>query len=204
MSPDLRRIYRRLRYGDSIVVVSGLPRSGTSMAMKMLEAGGMSLVTDGIRTANEDNPKGYFEFEPVKELDKQKDKSWLGQARGKVIKIISFLLKDLPSTNNYKILFINRNLYEVVASQNKMLVRRGESTDMNDARALEVFEEHLSRVRSLLEHRSDFEVLEIHYTKVLENPLEQARRIDRFLDGRLDTEKMAGAVDESLYRNRRP
>ena len=121
-------LYRRVRYGPPIVVVSGLPRSGTSMAMKMLEAGGLSVVTDGLRAADEDNPKGYYEDERVKDLHQAADKAWLRDARGKVVKIISFLLKSLPAENNYQVLFMHRNLREIVSSQNKMLVRRGERT----------------------------------------------------------------------------
>src|SRR5919108_966564 len=104
MSVDLQQVYRRLRYGKPIVVVSGLPRSGTSMAMKMLEAGGLAVVTDGLRAADEDNPKGYYEDERVKDLYEASDKRWLREARGRVVKIISFLLKSLPSDNNYKVL----------------------------------------------------------------------------------------------------
>ena len=99
-------LYRRLRYGRPIVVVSGLPRSGTSMAMKMLEAGGLPVVTDGLRAADEDNPKGYYEDERVKDLHQAADKGWLRNARGRVVKIISFLLKSLPADNNYQVVFM--------------------------------------------------------------------------------------------------
>src|SRR5687768_8758894 len=130
MIPLMQRIYRRLRYGKPIVVVSGLPRSGTSMAMKMLEAGGLSVVTDGLRTPDEDNPKGYYEDERVKRLHKEPDKTWLHEARGKVVKIISFLLKSLPPDHNYKVVLMQRNLREIVASQNKMLARLGKPNDL--------------------------------------------------------------------------
>src|SRR5438128_3864516 len=130
-------VYRRVRYGRPIVVVSGLPRSGTSMAMKMLEAGGLRVVTDGQRTADEDNPKGYYEDERVKDLHREGDKTWLRDARGDVVKIISFLLKSLPADNNYKVLFMHRNLREIVASQNKMLARRGEKNETPDDRAVQ-------------------------------------------------------------------
>ncbi len=121
----LEGLYRRLRFGKPIVVVSGLPRSGTSMTMKMLEAGGVPIVTDGKRTADESNPKGYFEFEPVMRLHEDPDKRWLVEARGKAVKIISFLLASLPETHNYKVIFMHRDLYEVMASQSKMLEQRG-------------------------------------------------------------------------------
>lgn len=100
-----------------------MPRSGTSMMMKMLEAGGMKILTDSQRTADEDNPKGYYEFELVKLI--QRDKSWLPRAKGKVVKIISELLKNLPPDYQYKAIFMRRNLAEILAFQRQMLIRRG-------------------------------------------------------------------------------
>ncbi len=139
MSDRFPGLVRRLRYGPPIVVVSGLPRSGTSMAMKMLEAGGLAIVTDNVRAADDDNPRGYYEDERVKDLARDANREWLRDARGKAIKIISFLLKDLPPDNNYKVLFMERDLGEVLASQQKMLDHRGEDSateDAADARAL--------------------------------------------------------------------
>ncbi len=200
----LRSLYRRARFGAPIVVVSGLPRSGTSMLMKMLEAGGVPLVMDGIRTADEDNPKGYFEDERVKKLGQETDKTWLSGARGKGIKIISYLLKDLPPTHNYKVVFVLRNLTEVLASQSKMLEHRGEGSGADDERMLELFKDHLWKVRYLVKHQPHFEVLELQYRDVIDNPSEQAARINTFLGGRLDVEAMTRAVDRALYRNRAP
>src|SRR4026207_1213461 len=117
---------RRRKYGEPIVIVSGLPRSGTSMMMKMLEAGGLTVMTDAIRQADIDNPRAYCECERVKNLEKETDKSYVREARGKVLKVISFLLKDLPDDNYYRVIFMRRHLDEVIASQNKMLDRRGE------------------------------------------------------------------------------
>src|SRR5262245_30589474 len=108
---------------DVVTIVSGLPRSGTSMMMKMLEAGGLDPVTDNIRTADEDNPKGYYELEKVMEL--KNDKSWVPDAKGKVIKVISALLQDLPGDHAYRVVFMQRNMHEVLASQRQMLIRRG-------------------------------------------------------------------------------
>jgi hypothetical protein len=173
------------------------------MTMKMLQAGGLSLITDDIRTADEDNPRGYFEIERVKDLAKENDKSYLEEARGKAIKIISYLLKDLPKTNNYKILFMHRNLHEVLASQAKMLDRRGESSDASDERMLELYEDHLWKVKYLLEHNAHLHHLDIRYTEVLDRPLEQAERIRGFVGLALNVEKMAAVVDAQLYRNRR-
>ena len=194
-------LYRRVRYGRSIVVVSGLPRSGTSMAMKMLEAGGLPVVTDGLRSADEDNPKGYYEDERVKDLHQPGDKAWLRDARGKVVKIISFLLKSLPAENNYQVLFMHRNLREIVASQNKMLLRRGESNDTPDERAVALLDEQVRDARFFL-RRPQFQVLELNYGDILQGARPQAQRIAEFLDRPLDVEKMVQVVDVQLYRNR--
>ena len=157
------------------MVVSGLPRSGTSMAMKMLEAGGLPVVSDGLRRADEDNPRGYYEDERVKDLHQEGDKTWLRDARGKVVKIISFLLKSLPADNNYQVLFMHRNLREIVASQNKMLARRGERNDTPDERAVQLLDEQVRDARFFL-RRPQFEVLELTYADVLNGPRPQAQR----------------------------
>lgn len=192
-----------MRYGEPVIVVSGLPRSGTSMTMQMLAAAGVDVVTDGVRQAGEDNPKGYYEDERVKELHKEdQDRSWLRDARGKAVKIISFLLKDLPETNNYKVIFMRRDLPEVLTSQQKMLERRGELHEIEDEKMLEIWKDHLWRVGYLMKHADHLDCLEIAYKEVVANPLEQARRIKEFLDLPLDPEQMAAAVDEKLYRNR--
>ncbi|MCG6927702.1 MAG: sulfotransferase [Acidobacteria bacterium] len=202
MPSPLQRLYRRLRYGEPLVVVSGLPRSGTSMLMKMLEAGGVPIVTDGLRTADEDNPKGYYEVERVKDLAQETDRAWLAEARGKGIKVISFLLKSLPPDLNYRVIFVRRDIEEVLASQKKMLARRGEADDTPPERMREHFADDLWRARYQLTHRPWFELLEVHYGALLEQPLEGARQIDGFLGGGLDTEAMAAVVDPQLYRNR--
>jgi len=188
--------------GDPIIVVSGLPRSGTSMAMKMLEAGGVELAVDGIRTADEDNPKGYYELERVKDLDKPGDKSWLRETRGKGVKIISFLLKDLPRENRYKVLFMTRHLDEVLASQTKMLDRRGEDTETQDDRMRDLYENHLLQVKGMLSRKENFEALYIHYSDVLADGRPHAEKIAAFLGGGLDVDAMAAVVDQALYRNR--
>jgi hypothetical protein len=186
-----------------VVIVSGLPRSGTSMAMKMLEAGGMELVVDNIRTADEDNPKGYYEDERVKDLAETEEKAWLGEARGKVIKVVSSLLNYLPSTYAYKVVFMRRNLHEVLASQTKMLDRRNEASHTEDDDLLAMYESHLEKVQFQLRFRPNFEALYVDYANVVAEPAREAQRIAEFVGGNLDAERMAGAVDGSLYRNRR-
>ncbi len=173
------------------------------MAMQMLAAAGIEIVTDGVREAGEDNPKGYYEDERVKDLhDEAHDRGWLKGSRGKAVKIVSFFLKDLPTSNNYKVLFMRRELPEVLQSQQKMLERRGEPDDTEDSRMFEIWQDHLWRVNYLLKHAEHIEALELIYRDVVEDPLSQARRIGDFVGGGLDVAKMAAVVDGKLYRNR--
>ena len=195
--------YYRLRYGQPVVVVSGLPRSGTSMLMQMLEKGGMPIVTDKTRAPDEDNPRGYHEFERIKELDTTRNKSWLQNYRGQVIKTISFLLQDLPLDLNYQVLFMRRNIDEVLRSQSKMLERNGTAgTVVSDEKMRLNYELHLKKVYYRLGRTPNFQVLYLDYPAIIEDPLREARRISAFLGRHLDVEAMAGAVDAGLYRNR--
>jgi sulfotransferase family protein len=203
MSP-LGDVIRRLRYGKPIAIVSGLPRSGTSMAMKMLEAGGMPVLVDGLRKPDVSNPNGYYEFEPVKGLDKGGDVQWLADARGRAVKIISFLLTYLPETYEYRVIFMRRDLHEAVASQNTMLAHRGESLDgADDERMCRLYEGHLEKVERFLASRPCFSTLAIAYEDVVQNPSLAAHRMNEFLGGTLDVVKMAAVADPALYRNRR-
>jgi Sulfotransferase family len=188
--------------GRPVIVVSGLPRSGTSMAMQMLAAAHIPVVSDGVREPGEDNPRGYFEDERVKALYKDgQDRSWLVEARGKAIKIISFLLSYLPDSNRYKIIFMRRELPEVIASQRKMLERREEPTQ-DDERLFELWESHLAGVEELMSSAPNIEFIDVAYKDVVDNAAAQAHRIRDFLEMDLDVEKMAAAVDRKLYRNR--
>lgn len=202
MTSILKRIAQRVRYGRPVIIVSGLPRSGTSMAMKMLEAGGMELVVDNVRSADEDNPKGYYEDERVKDLADTDDKYWVGEARGKVIKVVSSLLNYLPASNAYKVVFMRRNLHEVLASQTKMLDRRSEESHTEDQDLMTMYEAHLDKVEFQLRFRSNFEALYVNYADVVAEPAREARRIAAFVGGNLDVDRMVSAVDGSLYRNR--
>ena len=184
-----------------ITVVSGLPRSGTSMLMKMLAGGGIEPITDGERRADDDNPGGYYEFEKVKQLER--DASWLRQAGGKSLKVISQLLDKLPTDRRYKVVFALRDMQEILASQRAMLKRRGRAEDVvNDGEIAAVFERHLAEVRDWIEDQDHMEVLYVDYAAVLADPLHQSRRIAEFLGGELDARQMAGVVDERLYRQR--
>ena len=192
---------RRLLHGAPVIVVSGLPRSGTSMLMQMLAAGGLALLTDARRAADEDNPQGYFEFEQVRHLSRD-DGRWLRDARGKAVKVISTLLRDLPASNNYKVILMRRDLSEVLASQARMLTRRGAVHDIDQARMRRLFEDDLWRATYLLKHASHFDYLEVDYTQVIEDPKAQAARIADFVAAGLNIDEMAGVVDSALYRNR--
>jgi hypothetical protein len=194
--------FRRLQRGRPIVVVSGLPRSGTSMAMRMLEAGGLPLLTDGVRTPDDSNPNGYYEYEPVKDLDKPGGHAWLRDARGKGVKIISLLLTHLPEAYDYQVIFMQRALDEVLASQDKMLDARGEQKGAADDRMRALYTEHLARVERFLAQRTCFSTLRLPYTAVLTDPAAEAARVNAFLGGRLNQSRMAAVADTGLYRNR--
>lgn len=186
---------------ETIVLVSGLPRSGTSMMMTMLEAGGLTPLVDHIRTADEDNPKGYYEFERVKQIET--DQAWLEEAKGKVVKMIAALLKHLPDRYQYKVIFIRRNMDEILASQKQMLIRRGEPTDtISDEKMAALFERHVEQVTAWLAEQPNFETLYVHYTDVVQNPIQNARQINAFLGGALDEQAMTAAVDPNLYRQK--
>jgi hypothetical protein len=202
MLGSLKRMFRK-DPGDPIVVVSGLPRSGTSMLMRMLDEGGMQIMTDSERVADIDNPKGYFEYERVKDLEKETDKSYVREGRGKVLKVISFLIKDLPDDNDYRVIFMRRDLDEVIASQNKMIQRLGtdDSTAAEEAMK-EAYRNDIVRTRLLCKKRPNFELIEISYKSTVEDSEATARSVNAFVGGHLDEAAMRAAVDGSLYRNR--
>jgi hypothetical protein len=198
----LKRLTRKHGLKDAIVVVSGLPRCGTSMMMQMLEAGGMEIITDNIRKADEDNPRGYYEFEKVKKI--KEDTSWLDSCYGKVFKMVSALLYHLPEGRKYKVIFMKRNIQEMLESQNVMLARMGKKTDdVNDKHMAENLDQHLRKVGDWLAKQGHIDVIYIHYSKVVKNPIENAKAVSRFLKGVPDVDKMAKAVKKSLYRQRR-
>jgi hypothetical protein len=203
MRTILHQRWQHLRFGRPVVVVSGVPRSGTSMAMKMLEAGGLELVIDHERAADEDNPKGYYEDERVKNLEKSTDRSWIRQARGKGIKVISRLVRSLPLDTRYRVILMRRDLDEVLASQRKMLERLGEQDGADDGRMRDLLEKDLWQATWFMKHhRGNFDWIDVHYHQVLADPEAHARRIAGLVGG-LDVRKMAEMVDPELYRNRR-
>jgi len=173
------------------------------MAMKMLDAGGFNVIQDGIRRADEDNPKGYYEDERVKDLAQMEDTSWFRDLRGRVIKVVSSLLQYLPDENFYKVVFVRRDLHEVLASQQKMLDRREEDNETEDEAMLKMYQQHLEKVEFQLRFRKHFDVLYLNYRDVLSDPMREAERLSGFFGGRLDVDAMAAVVDPDLYRNRR-
>lgn len=186
---------------NEVIIVSGLPRSGTSMLMNMLHAGGVEIVTDNIRQADHDNPKGYYEYEKIKHL--QKDASWIHQMRGKAIKVISFLLYSLPVSLRYKVIFMEREMQEILASQKKMLERSGQPSDTATDKALaEKFSTHLDKVTAWLAEQKNMKCLFVNYNHILQEPLSGAQNIQQVLNRPLNIESMVSVIDPSLYRNR--
>lgn len=188
---------------EHIIIVSGLPRSGTSMMMKMLDAGGLPILTDNLREADANNPKGYYEFERVKELPNG-DYGWIPEAGGKVVKIVTGLIMNLPSDARYKVIFMQRAMKEVLSSQKKMLGRLGKEDDnVEDEKMKKIYQEHLKQVNAWIAKQPNIEVLYVNYNTMLENPLESLQKVNEFLGGDLDVKVMAGVVDKELYRERK-
>jgi hypothetical protein len=184
-----------------ITIVSGLPRSGTSLMMQMLAAGGLLILSDGERTADVDNPRGYLEWERIKQLPQ--DPACIADAEGKVVKVISRLLLSLPAEHEYRIIFMQRPLLEVMASQDEMLRHRGTFKPGTDPSFLSsAFERHLREVDSWLDRRPSATVCRMSYHRVLSEPRVVADELAQFLQIPLDVEVMARQVDPALYRNR--
>jgi hypothetical protein len=198
------RLFRRnATTPDFVTVVSGLPRSGTSMMMRMLEAGGLQAMTDHLRVPDESNPKGYYELEQVKQL-KEGNNRWISEGSGKVVKIISALLEYLPPENQYRIVFMQRNMGEILASQREMLLRRGEPTDqVGDDDLSGLYQNHLARVAKWLAEQPNIQVIYLHYNQIMENPQAPIAQLCQFLQpSALDPARMLTVVEASLYRQR--
>jgi hypothetical protein len=186
---------------ERITIVSGLPRSGTSLMMQMLEAGGMPILSDYRRAADADNPGGYYEYEPVKQL--KNNPASIEAARGKAVKIISELLTAVPPQYSYVVIFMRRSMAEILASQRQMLIRRGkEAGGIDDAALGTLFEKHLRRVESWLAQQPHMHVCYISYNELVASPTSHIQTINRCLDGQLDEQRMAHMIDQNLYRQR--
>src|SRR5207249_2169654 len=162
---------------SEIIVVSGLPRSGTSLMMQMLEQGGVEVVTDHIRTADIDNPRGYYELERVKKI--KQDASWLPQMQGKAFKMVSQLLYDLPESEHYGIIFMERSLDEVLLSQEKMLQRLGKSAPSREEMK-RAFTLHLQKLRQWLQRQQHMRIFYVPYTDLVQQPEGQVKRVSEF------------------------
>ncbi len=194
---------------EPVTIVSGLPRSGTSLMMQMLTAGGIPPMTDDLRAADPSNPRGYLELEAVKKL--KADRSWLPQARGKAVKIIHLLLPELAGAPpdeqglplEFRVIMMRRPIAEIVASQRAMLTRQSKaSAALPDAQLGKIFTDQLARVESWLEGRPEFRVCTVQYPELVARPAETAARVNAFLGGGLDEAAMSRAVDPSLYREK--
>jgi hypothetical protein len=186
---------------ESLIVVTGLPRSGTSMLMQMLAAGGMGVLSDGLREADEDNPCGYLEFAPVKNL--LEDSKWLFEGRGRVIKIVAPLLAALPPDLACRVILSERDLEEVLDSQERMLVRRNQPVDTTPERRRMLKDEYartLGRVKAMLTQRPRTQLLVIELSNAISDPLVTGEKLNKFLGGGLDVAKMAAAIEPTLHR----
>ena len=180
-----------------ITIVSGLPRSGTSLLMQMLKVGGIPVVTDDKRPADADNSKGYYEFEPVKKLEKYN--SWLADAEGKSLKVISLLLRSLPDNYQYKVIFMTRNMSQILASQQAMLKNRNaENNSIDDAIMAKHFEAHIEITKKWLQEASNVDVIYINYEDLLSAPDESINMIINFLEIPLDIKAMISIITPSM------
>jgi hypothetical protein len=186
---------------QAIIIVTGLPRSGTSLMMKILDEGGVETVQDNIRQPDIDNPNGYYEFEKVKKI--KEDTSWLPETRGKAFKMVSMLLFHLPADYSYKLIFMRRDIQEMLASQGKMLKRLGKpGPPVNDEEMALLFTKHLQDFELWIPRQKNFELIYLWHHDLMRQPHVEAKRIEQLLGRPLDTDKMASVVDPSLYRNR--
>jgi len=186
---------------DIITIVSGLPRSGTSLMMQMIDAGGLSAITDRVRTSDQDNPRGYFELEAVKRT--RTDGSWLSEAGGHVVKMVHLLLYDLPADRSYRVIFMRRDLGEVVRSQALMLRRRGtDGASLTDDQLMKAYEGQLAKIQSWLGGQPNFTVHLVSYNDLMADPAPAANAVNEFMGGGLDVAAMLQTIDPSLYRQR--
>jgi Sulfotransferase domain. len=201
----MNRLFSRSNNKDSkkqpIVIVSGLPRSGTSMMMRMLAEGGLPVVTDELRRPDSDNPKGYFEFETVRQMS-EGNVSWLADSGGKAVKVISALLEYLPSTYSYKIIFLERDVQEILASQRKMLLNRKEAEMGDETEIAAQIQKHLSVMKPWLVRQPNIEVLYVNYNTLIAKPQPVCAQVIEFLDLPLNQTRMLAVPDKLLYRNR--
>ena len=186
---------------SEIIIVSGLPRSGTSLMMSMLQAGGLELLVDQRRTADEDNPRGYFEYEKVKRL--KKDNTWLHEADGKVVKVVSTLLVCLPPQYSYRVVFMQRNMPEILESQRQMLSRSQQNPAADDNKLSMFFSSHLDKISDWLNKQNNFSVCTVSFNRLFSSEREtEIHHLSDFFPNVLDERNMLSVIDDSLYRKR--
>jgi hypothetical protein len=166
--------------------------------MQMLEAGGVPVLTDKVRQPDDDNQRGYYEHEDIKKIIK--DSSWLESSRGKAVKIVTQLLPNLRQGEHYRVIYMERSLKTVIASQTKMLARLGRSGGrLSDHRLAETYIKQVDGVRSLLlKNKDQVQILSINYSAALENPASIAAQVNSFLGGNLNEQAMAATIDLDL------
>jgi len=184
-----------------ITIVSGVPRSGTSMMMKVLEAGGMGILADNVRGADSDNPNGYYEYEPVKRT--RSDHRWTLNAEGRAVKVVHLLLHHLPRDKQYRVIFIHRDLQEVVASQQKMLRNlKKQGASLSDEELALALGTQVEKTLTWVRRQGNMQLLEVHYSKMIADPLSEIARVAELISAPLDLHAMTCVVDSSLYRQR--
>jgi len=184
-----------------VTIVSGLPRSGTSLMMQALNTGGLPVLTDHMRKSDEDNPQGYFEFEPVKKT--KTDPSWVADAEGKAVKMVYSLLYDLPNEYEYRVIFMRRHMHEVLASQRTMLKRSGrQGANIPEHKLADFFNKDLEKITQWVHCQDNFSMISIRYDDMVKSPLPACHQVHEFLGIDLNEDKMASVVNPSLYRNR--
>lgn len=187
---------------ETITIVSGLPRSGTSMMMRILERCGLEIVTDQVRKADIDNPNGYYEYEQVKQI--KEDASWIPGTRGKAFKMVSMLLYYLPPDENYRIIFMRRSLDEILASERKMLERLGKEFSLEQENELaDLFSKHLESITDWLAKRPNMRVLTMDYNVLIHSPEKELKELIQFLDSSISVDDLRQIIDPSLYRQRK-
>ena len=167
----------------------------------MLAEGGLPIVTDSLRKADDDNPNGYFEIEQSKAL-KGGESRWLYSANGKVVKIISYLLEYLPSDIEFDVVFMERNLDEILASQKKMLLNRDEETVISDDEMSDRFFDHVKAVKYWIARKPNMRVIYVSYSEMVNSPEVLCNSLVEFLDLPLNLQAMQSVPSQSLYRNR--
>jgi predicted AlkP superfamily phosphohydrolase/phosphomutase/tetratricopeptide (TPR) repeat protein len=179
------------------LIVSGLPRSGTSLMMQMLHAAGLPIMTDELRAADESNPHGYFEWEEIKALPK--DPFLIEKAEGRAAKVVSMLLPSLPRKHHFRIIFMQRPIEEVALSQERLRQRLAGRSAANPAQMIERLGKHRDRITELLQQSPNVELLEVDYPDLLQNPGPQLERIADFCRiERAQLERMAAVIDPQL------